>query len=246
MKEKIRILILAANPRNTTPLRLEEEIREIEEKIWKGTQRDAFSLIPALAVRVTDLQDALLKHRPHIVHVSGHGNDAGGIYLENDAGNSKVVSRKALTRLFNILKREIRVIVLNVCNSADQAKLLADAVGFAIGMNGTIHDKSAIVFAAHFYKSLAFGCSIKEAFELAQSQLAMAGIRGVNTPQLLVREGMDAATFHLVQEQSKEAETATATKPEDPSGQRSINAGTINHSINVTGDRNKIEYKQSR
>lgn len=241
MTEKIRILFLAANPKNTSALRLEEEIREIEEKIWKGTQRDAFRLIPVLAVRATDLQDALLKHRPHMVHFSGHGNHAGDIYLENRAGVGKRVSQKALTELFSLLKREIRIVALNVCHSRDQAESLTQVIDFAIGMNGAIEDASAIAFAAYFYQSLAFGCSVQEAFNLARNHLSLAGLRGAKTPELFMREGMEAANAYLIEEPSQPAEKLAERKPESASGQRNVSVGAIGgDGLIITGDSNSV------
>ncbi|WP_243146823.1 hypothetical protein [Scytonema sp. UIC 10036] len=42
-----RILILAANPTNTTRLRLDEEVREIETAIKQAQKRDQFDLVHA-------------------------------------------------------------------------------------------------------------------------------------------------------------------------------------------------------
>ncbi len=244
MTEKIRILFLAASPKNITALRLEEEIREIEEKIWKGTQREAFALIPVLAVRPTDLQDALLKHRPHIVHFSGHGNRAGGVYLESHYGSSKVVSRKALTELFTILKREIRIVALNVCHSRDHAESITQLIDFAIGMNGAIEDSSAIVFSAYFYQSLAHGCSVKEAFDLARNQLSMAGMRGAKTPELFVRDGIDATKSYLIEECRETAERSDERKPGSASGQRNVSVGSIGDGVIITGDSNSVSMSK--
>ena len=245
MTEKTRILFLAASPKNTTALRLEEEIREIEEKIWNGTQREAFALIPVLAVRATDLQDALLKHRPHIVHFSGHGNSAGGIYLENQHGSRKVLSRKALTELFIILKREIRIVALNVCYSRDHAESITQLIDFAIGMNGAIDDASAIVFSAYFYQSLAHGGSVKEAFDLARNQLSMAGMRGAKIPELFTRNGIDAAKSYLIREQSEPTERPMERKREGGSGQRNVSVASIGgDGIIITGDSGSVNMSK--
>jgi hypothetical protein len=44
--EKIRILFLAANPKDTTQLRLDEEIREIQAKIRAAEFRDSSNSSP--------------------------------------------------------------------------------------------------------------------------------------------------------------------------------------------------------
>ena len=73
MNPKIKILVLAANPVNTSQLRLGEEVRSIQEELERAKYRDRFELISQWAVRVSDLSRALLDCKPQIVHFSGHG-----------------------------------------------------------------------------------------------------------------------------------------------------------------------------
>lgn len=67
------ILFLAANPHNSQPLRLDEEIREIDAELRRSKHRDRFELKQRWAVRTRDLMRSLLDCQPHIVHFSGHG-----------------------------------------------------------------------------------------------------------------------------------------------------------------------------
>jgi hypothetical protein len=60
-----KILILAANPKNTTPLRLDQEVREIDEGLTRAKQRDRFELEQKWAVRPRDVQRAILDLSPH-------------------------------------------------------------------------------------------------------------------------------------------------------------------------------------
>lgn len=69
----IKILFLAANPRDTDRLRLDEEVRAIDEALRKADFRDYFELHSHGAVRIEDLQELLLRYQPQIVHFSGHG-----------------------------------------------------------------------------------------------------------------------------------------------------------------------------
>lgn len=48
------ILILAANPQNTTPLRLDQEIREIDEGLRWANKREQYKLEQKRAVRPRD------------------------------------------------------------------------------------------------------------------------------------------------------------------------------------------------
>ncbi|WP_272819180.1 hypothetical protein [Scytonema hofmannii] len=46
-----KILILAANPKSTTPLRLDEEVREIDAGLQRAKHREQFVLEQKWAVR---------------------------------------------------------------------------------------------------------------------------------------------------------------------------------------------------
>lgn len=199
MKDKIKVLFLAANPVDTGALRLGQEVREIDEKIEVGSARDAFELIQHHALRVSDLQQVLLRHEPHIVHFSGHGSTTEEIVLEDNLGKSHAVSTQALTALFRILRDNVRIVVLNACFSKGQAEALRGIIDYTIGTNKAVGDRAAITFAAAFYRALAFGRSVEEAFELARLELDLTRISGSDTPELFVREGVDATEPFLVQ-----------------------------------------------
>lgn len=192
MPEKIKILFLASNPKDIHPLQLDKEVREIDSKIQVGTFRDAFDLRSQWAVRPTDLQETLLRFQPHIVHFSGHGSHNEEIMLEDDAGNSKPVSKQALADLFEILKDNVRVVVLNACFSHTQAEAISQTVDFTVGTTKAIKDSAAIGFASSFYRGLAFGRSVRSAFKLANNQLDLSSIGGSDIPRLFVRPGVDA------------------------------------------------------
>ena len=112
----MKIPFLAANPVDVvTQLRIDQGIREIRRKIRMSTFRDNLEIVSEWAVRAGDLQEALLRHKPDIVHFSGHGSQTSGIMLEDESGNRKAVNRKALRDLFRILKDNIQMVVLNAC-----------------------------------------------------------------------------------------------------------------------------------
>jgi hypothetical protein len=86
--EKQTILFLAANPKNSTPLRLDQEVREIDEGLTRAKQRDRFHLQQKWAVRPRDIQRAMLDLAPQIVHFSGHGVGQNGLVFED--GSSRI------------------------------------------------------------------------------------------------------------------------------------------------------------
>jgi hypothetical protein len=194
-----RILFLAANPKDTEPLRLDEEIRTIEERLRLSKHSFLFEIRQAWAVRVKDLQEVLLRHDPHIVHFSGHGSDCGEVVLENAQGDSQPVEPTALSDLFKVLKESsIRGVVLNSCGSLSQGKAIVKHIEFVVGMSDEIGDESAIAFAASFYQSLGYGKSVKTSFELGRNQIQLEGFAEENLPKLLARRGTDPKDIVLV------------------------------------------------
>jgi hypothetical protein len=210
----VKILYLAANPVDVvTRLRIDIEIREINQRILRGPLRDQLELVQELAVRPGDLTEALLRHQPDIVHFSGHASPSGGIILEDEDGNRKLVDSNALCDLFGILRGNIRVVVLNACYAQGQAKALTQTIDFAIGMKEAIDDGAAINFAAHFYQSLAFGRSVEESFNLAVTQLRLEGLDAQNAPVLMVREGVDGSQAQIIKPPRPDEQQAGKSRP---------------------------------
>ena len=190
----LKILFLAANPTNTEPLMLDKEIREITQKVKATTHRNMIEVKSAWAVTVDDLLQLLNEHRPEIVHFSGHG-ETNGIILADDNRDAKLVPTTALRVLFQTVN-SVRVVLLNTCFSRIQAEAISDVVDCVIGMNLSISDKAAIVFAASFYSAIGFGKSVKEAFKQGKVALLLKDIPESSTPELLCKS--DAASLYLI------------------------------------------------
>ena len=195
---KIKVLFLSANPAKTKRLQIDKEIREIQAKIRSAEYRDAFEFIPRLAARPDDLVQALLEHKPEIVHFSGHGSDAQELLFLDEKGRAKPVSTEALVHVFRTLKDNIRLVLLNACSTRAQAEAIAGTIDCTIGMRAPIGDEAAIVFAASFYRALGFGRSVRDAFELGNAGLLLEGIPEAKTPVLMTRSGIDASFVTIV------------------------------------------------
>jgi DNA-binding NarL/FixJ family response regulator len=96
----ITVLFLAADPTDTSRLRLSEELREIQEKLQLAKLRERFGLHQRMSVRPTDISQALLDVQPGIVHFSGHGTATGALCFENELGKVHPVEPDALAALF--------------------------------------------------------------------------------------------------------------------------------------------------
>lgn len=91
-----KILILAANPKTTPRLRLDEEVREIDEGLRRSKYRDQFEIQSRWAVRMRDLRRALLDVEPQIVHFTGHGKEDGLLVEDERCPGSRKICRRSL------------------------------------------------------------------------------------------------------------------------------------------------------
>jgi len=181
------VLILTANPKNSTPLRLDEEIREIDAGLTRSKNRDQFKLEQRWATRPRDFQRALQDFNPQIVHFSGHGIGEGGLALEDDSGQAKLVSGAALGGTFELFADQVECVLLNACYSEVQADAIVQHIPYVIGMNQAVGDTAAREFAVGFYDALGAGKSIEIAFKFGCNSIRMAGISEDLTPVLKKR-----------------------------------------------------------
>ena len=185
-----KILVLAANPKTTSRLRLDEELRDIEAGLRRAQHRDEFAFAQRLAVGPRDIQRAMLEETPQIVHFSGHGDGAEGLVFEDDAGQAQRVSGEALANLFALFAdptepNPIHCVVLNGCYSAIQAEAIAEQVPYVVGMTQAIGDRAAIDFAVGFYDALGAGRSVEFAYKLGCAAIDLAGKPESATPVLI-------------------------------------------------------------
>ena len=189
----IKILFLAANPEDTTQLRLDKESRLIDQELQKGKFSSGFQIEKHFAVRFDDLSLLLLKHMPNIVHFSGHADLADGIILLDELGNSRTIGIASLRQLFSVLKDNIKCVVLNACYTEQQAKVIAEQIDCVVGIPSTINDECAMRFATAFYRGLVFGRSVKTAFELGLTEMeSIAQVPDTDKPRL-VSKNVDPA-----------------------------------------------------
>ncbi len=185
--EKITVLFLGANPMDTDRLRLDAEARAITEKIRLAEFRDSVELVSRWAVRTTDLLQHLNEHKPTIVHFSGHGGDDGTLCFEGGHGEAKDVTADAIAATLATACDELQIVVFNACFSALHAEAAIRHVPAAIGMEDSIQDEAAAIFASQFYSAIGFGRSVQVAFDQARAALLVEGHKDANIVRLFLR-----------------------------------------------------------
>jgi hypothetical protein len=225
-KDRVKVLFLAADPLSAATsgparLLLDEEVRQIRQKV-RAAPRDTLDFDLRLAVRADDLIEALAETHPQVVHFSGHGTNDGLMLASADGTDAQRVDATALRRLFEVFRGDIRVVVLNACWSLPQAEAVADVVGCAIGTRGQITDKGAITFGASFYRAIALGRSVKEAYDQARAALFLQHAEDDESPVLVTRPDVDPAQLVLV---------------------HSVGANPVTHGMPETGAPNVLQPK---
>lgn len=191
-RKKKTILFLAANPKNSTPLDLTREVKQIEEGLKRSQKRDKFLLEQVWAVTPGDVQRAMLDFKPQIVHFSGHGMGENGLVLENEVGQAQFARSAALADLFDLFSDKVECVVLNACYSEVQAVAIAHHIPYVVGMNQAVGDRAARVFAVGFYDALGAGESFDFAYKLGRNRIALEGIAEDLTPVITRKSEVDS------------------------------------------------------
>ncbi len=182
-----KILILSANPKNTSNLRLDEEVREIKNTLQLSPHRDEFEIITESAVQVDDLTRFLSHHQPTIVHFSGHGSGTDGLALEDNSGHQQLVSTQSLAKLFDLFQQQVECVLLNACYSQAQATAIHQHIDCVVGMNEAIGDEAAIQFSIGFYTALFAGRDYQDSFKMGCAAIDLQGIPEYATPEIKIR-----------------------------------------------------------
>lgn len=236
-RKKKTILFLAANPKQTNHLRLDQEMKEIQQGLERCKKRSQFNLEYRLAVTAREMQRAVLDLKPQFVHFSGHGAGEQGLVLEDEVGQIKFVSAKGLASLFELFQNQVECVVLNACYSELQAKAIVRHIDYVIGMKQQVGDPAAQAFAIGFYDALGNGENIEFAYKYGCTSISMAGIPEELTP--VIRRKSDESNAEYIEEieesiepektvlenpRSFETSTLSLENLENPEGSVSLNS----------------------
>ena len=191
---KLRVLFVGATPTDTARIAVGEEYRHVDAAVRTSDNAGRFEFHFAHEVRAGELGPALLRHRPHIVHFSGHGSASGELLLPDASGQAAPAKPEKLAQLFDVVGRDlsIRCVVLNACYSEALAKALAAQVDCVIGVPTALKDKVAVAFAGAFYQAIGFGRDLDAAYRYACAQVDLAVPSRAALPTIHCREGVRA------------------------------------------------------
>lgn len=200
LPDEITVLFFASNPRDQAQLSLDEEVRTIKEMIMKSRHRDVVKFESCWAVRPGDILQYINQYQPTVVHFSGHGSSNDELVLMDNNANTKLVSLNSIVQAMSVANDNLRLVFFNTCHSKNQANKVTEYIECAIGMNTSITDNGAKVFAAQLYSSLGFGLSVEKSFNQAKAALMLEGIEEENTPVLFVNNDYEPSDIYIVSE----------------------------------------------
>lgn len=193
-KAHLNVLYLTADPDKSNALRVDAEVRCVQEAIRASEFRDSITLDHRPAAGLKTLLSGLNERRPQVVHFSGHGNKRG-IAMDNakvGALADEPLAFRLLAKALAATDTKPSVVVLNACESSAARKPLLKLGLIVISMRTSISDGAAVSFAQVFYAAIAAGQSVKAAFEQAKVAVEAASISERNTPQIFYPAGANA------------------------------------------------------
>ncbi|KIG12374.1 diguanylate cyclase/phosphodiesterase [Enhygromyxa salina] len=158
-----------------------QEFDEISNAVEQRTPDDhvCFELKRRRRTTLDELPEQLCKYAPHMLHISGHANDAGELAFAGE-----LVSPAQMSSVITRAIPGLRCVVLNICNGEPLAECLSEHVDVVISMDGVVTDDAARSFARTLYVALREGDSVRGSFELARGRLDLGAGESAEAPRL--------------------------------------------------------------
>ena len=199
--EQLRILYAASTADKKSPLRVDQEMRRVKAAVKASTHRDLVSIEYLPAATPNDVLDTLVAFRPHVVHFSGHANESVLVFDEGTDSydnKGKRIGPDLFRELLESTDEVPMLVVLNACKSAAQLDSLLGKVAMAVGMDDSIGDIDAIVFATRFYSTFTEGQSVEAALTTARVEMKLNGLPDHDLPTLRAVDGVEPADVRLI------------------------------------------------
>ncbi|HEV3458544.1 MAG TPA: CHAT domain-containing protein [Thermoanaerobaculia bacterium] len=208
---RLRILAIAASPRDWPPLAVARERTNLEEA-WGG-QENQIEIVFLQGGGLEAMRQALLEKNFHILHFMGHGQFAaasgeGALLFERGDGGGELFDGRRLAQLLHDF-RSLRLVVLNACHTAAAvgsagpnpfagvaSSLVMGGVPAVVAMSGPVADRAAVSFSRVLYRRLAAGDVIEQA--VTEGRLAMQRVDasgGAWAVPVLFLRGTDGMLF---------------------------------------------------
>ncbi len=166
------IFLAFANDLGNYLHKLSDEKDAIRDALEQMQDEEICEIIYETNTSLEKIWEVFDKHQERIAifHYGGHAEDYA-LLLQNSLGEQQLVNGEGLVS-FLARQKGLQLVFLNGCSSKRQAEELRDkGIPAVIGTSEPIDDSAAKILAETFYKSLANGRSIKQAWMGAKERL---------------------------------------------------------------------------
>lgn len=227
--DRVTILFLAACPDNENRIRTDKELRTLQETLQQSTFPDTYQLHDVKCCKVRDIAAALRKHKPSILHFSGHASK-GILIFEDENGESVSIKTKDLAGLMKRGAQDgLRTVLLNACSTAEQSEAIANEVESVIAMKDAVDDHACIDFVRAFYGSFVLGTGVDAAFEWALTESRLLHREDIIRP-LLLKGGTNKGAGEDAQKKSSRKSSSLVPSKEEAVFSSTQSSGLINAS----------------
>jgi CHAT domain len=162
---KVKILFVSANSIVGANVKVDAEYKAVARRLAgnKNWERPSYNPSATWEEVIDEIDD----YKPDIVHFCAHGGLSHEILLNDENAHPKAVPTRALEQLFRVMKGNVRLVIMNSCFSAQQARAIARRIDCVVGVKSGIADETAIKFSPRFYEALGAGRSVAAAYEKA-------------------------------------------------------------------------------
>lgn len=189
----VKVAFILASPVGAVGINVGLDFREAVAAVQASEHRSKLHLVPFLAAHPGMLLDALNKHRPEIVHFSGHGGDEALLFDHHDAQavGGFEVDFTAVNCMLAATDNPPKLLILAACETVDGAEQFLETVEIVIAMSASVSDAAAATFSARFYSAVVEGQSVGKAFEQAKAYMKAIGVIGADLPTLFSAKGVE-------------------------------------------------------
>jgi hypothetical protein len=187
-EDRCDILILGTGPRANGLSELQRDSDLIRRELESTNSDKKLLLREEWVDRVMDLSKTLLRYQPAIVHFHGHGVAPPGLILEDDFGQVRPPSARALANMFAAVRGRTECVVLDACYSPEWAESLASQVRCVVGIPEHLSKEAAQQFAITFYTGLLSGRDYRAAFDLGRSNPALSETANLSELHFITRD----------------------------------------------------------
>ncbi len=186
----LRMLMAIAAPADRPELAIGEELAHLDRALEELSNSGVLTTVRLEHATLETLDNALLEHRPHVLHFIGHGDfvgDDGVLLLESDRnpGTADTIAGRQLAVLLRNYRDCLRLVFLNSCMGATTStrdpfggvaqSLIRRGIPAVIAMQFPIPDDAAVELSRHFYRYLAAGQPVDAALSSARAFLFARG-----------------------------------------------------------------------